>query len=141
MNIQVVALEARKSFNGVAGKPDKAKPTRPFAIRFTDDELAYLRNKVGGLPLGTYCRQELLGSNVDKSRKQRQPKVDQKEIAALLAGLGKSRLPSNLNQLAKAANTGTLDVSEEVEQQLQDAYAAVIAMREALFMALGLRSS
>ncbi len=141
MNIQAIVPEARKSFNGVAGKPDKAKPTRAFAIRFTNDELAYLRDKAGGLPLGTYCRQELLGSNVDKGRKQRQPKVDQKEVAALLAGLGHSKMSSNLNQLAKAANTGTLPLSSEVEEQLQDAYAAVIAMREALFMALGLRSS
>ena len=49
-------------------------------------------------------------------------------------------MPSSPYKKTKAANTGTLDVSEEVEQQLQDAYAAIIAMREALFIALGLRS-
>ena len=61
------------------------------------------------------------------------------KISALLAGLGQSRIPNNLNQLAKAANCGTLETSEHVEKQLEEACAAVLAMREALFIALGLR--
>jgi hypothetical protein len=90
--------------------------------------------------LGAYIRGELLGQTASPRRKQRQPKVDEKQVAALLAGLGASRIPSNLNQLAKHANMGTLDASEDITQQLQDACAAVMAMREALFIALGLRS-
>jgi hypothetical protein len=94
----------------------------------------------GKLPLSTYMRQELLGGHLDKGRRQRQPKVNQKELSALLGALGQSRLSNNLNQLSRAANIGVLDVSPEVEEQLKDAYLAVMAMREALFTALGLRS-
>ncbi len=142
MNKVVMVPDARNSFRGAA-RPKKppAKSTRPFAIRFTEDELAYLREKAGKLPLGTYCRNELLGPKVDKGRGHRQPRVNQKEIAGLLAALGQSRLPSNLNQLARAANIGVIDVSEDVEKQLQEASMAVLAMREALFTALGLRSA
>ncbi len=127
-------------FRQAANRPSKAKTTTPFSIRFTDEERTFLQEKAGCRSLGAYIREQLLGEKAEKRRILRKPKVNEKEIAALLAGLGKSRMPSNLNQLAKAANTGTLDVSGDVEQQLQDAYAAIIAMREALFIALGLRS-
>ena len=70
---------------------------------------------------------------------QRQPTIEQKQYAALLAAMGSSRVSSNLSQLARAANTGTLDVSANVEQQLEDACGAVLEMRKALFMALKLK--
>jgi hypothetical protein len=122
-------------------KASKAKEgTRPFPIRFTETELAYLRERAGNRPVGTYIRNQVLGSSAQDRRKQRQPRLNEKEYAALLAALGQSRLSSNLNQLARAANIGVLDVSPEVEQQLEYAYRAVLAMREALFTALGLKS-
>ena len=54
----------------------------------------------------------------------------------MLAELGKSRLASNLNQLAKAANTGSLPVSPETEQALVQACEDVRRMRHALPAAL-----
>ena len=45
----------------------------------------------------------------------------------------------NLNQLAKSANMGTLDVSQNVELQLQEAYLAILAMRDALITALEIK--
>ena len=134
------ASTARTVFNQISNYRPKSPRTRPIPIRFTESEVAYLRKKAGKLPLSTYMRQELLGpKGKDKDRKQRQPNVNQKEISALLASLGQSRLPSNLNQLAKAVNMGTLDVSRDTEQQLLEASEAVLAMRNALFIALGLK--
>ena len=132
--------DSRNAFRKTANYRKKAPRTRPIPIRFTEDELAYLRERAGKLPLSTYMRQELLGARQDKGRRQRQPKVNQKELSALLGALGHSRLSSNLNQLSRAANIGVLDVSPDVEEQLKDAYLAVMAMREALFTALGMRS-
>ncbi|MFI0377866.1 MAG: hypothetical protein ACH253_17015 [Candidatus Thiodiazotropha sp.] len=90
--------------------------------------------------MGAYIRQRLRGDRAEKRRELRNPQIGQEQYAALLAALGQSRLSSNLNQLAKSANVGTLDVSQDIEQQLQDAYGAVLEMRKALFMALGLKS-
>ncbi len=141
MNNILSALAPKNDFKAAAAPHAPAKEiATPFSIRLTPSEKAYLSQKAGSRPLGAYFREELLGKQADSRRKERKPKIDEKQVAALLAGLGQSRLPSNLNQLAKAANQGTLGTSEEVEQQLQDACEAVLAMREALFIALGLRS-
>ena len=55
----------------------------------------------------------------------------------VLAELGKSRLASKVNQLAKAANMSTLDVTPEVEQQLETACREIQTMRTLLIAALG----
>ena len=124
-------------------KPTKsAKPRRattPVPIRFTESELAYLKRMAGKKPLSTFCREKLLGDKAEKRKAARAPRLDDGQYAALLAALGQSHLSSNLNQLAKHANMGTLDVSEDVETQLQEAYLAVLAMRDALITALGIK--
>ena len=118
--------------------PARKKRPAPFCLRLTPDERAYLKRKAGNRPLGTYIRDQLLGDWAEKRCVQRQPTIEQKQYAALLAAMGSSRVSSNLSQLARAANTGTLDVSANVEQQLEDACGAVLEMRKALFMALKL---
>ena len=135
---QHVRASFRQAADTALPKSSAKRPT-PFSLRLTADERAYLEAKAGNRPLGAYIRAQLLGDRVEKRRELRSPQIGQEQYAALLAALGDSRLSSNLNQLAHHANMGTLDVSEDVQQQLQDAYGAVIAMREALFMALGLK--
>lgn len=126
-------------FKRAAAPSPSPQQASPFSIRFTADERAYLDAKAGNKPLGAYIRDVLLGDYGEKRGSYRKPKTDETQAAAILAERGRSRMPSNLNQLAKAANCGTLDVSEDTEAQLQMACAAVIAMREALFIALGLK--
>ena len=63
-----------------------------------------------------------------------------KDSMSKMAALGQSRLSSNLNQLAKSANSGSLPVSPETEQALVQACEDVRRMRHALLTALGLRS-
>lgn len=127
-------------FNYVSSpKAKKAKETKPFPIRFTMDERAYLEQKAGHRPLGAYCREILLANYAEKRRSFRKPSVSDEQYSSLLAALGESRLSSNLNQLAKHANMGTIDVSDDIEQELHDAYQVILEMRKALFMALGLK--
>ncbi len=57
----------------------------------------------------------------------------------VLSELGRSRLASNMNQLAKAANIETLDFSDSVVRDLQEACRAIAQMREMLVVALGLK--
>ena len=125
--------------SGNAKSIEAQKRPSPFCIRLTPYEKAYLKQLAGNRPLGAYIREQLLGSVAEKRRELRSPQIDQEQYAALLAALGQSRMSSNLNQLAHHANVGTLDVSQDTEQQLQEAYACVLEMRKALFMALGLK--
>ena len=131
-----------ETFREAAAKqpnPKHAKPAAPFSLRLTFEERAYLEEKAGNRPLGAYIRERLLGDRSGKRRRSRKPKLDDQKIALVLADLGRSRLASNLNQLAKAANMGTLDVSSEVERELQTACQAVATMRDILIASLGLK--
>jgi len=120
-------------------KPVQAKMASPFSIRLSVEERAFLEQQAGHQPLGAYIRTQLLGEKAHKRRVLRKPKINEQQVASVLAALGQSRISANLNQLAKHANMGILDISRDVEQELQDACAAIFAMRDVLFMALGQR--
>jgi hypothetical protein len=129
-------------FNETANQSKSAKKKReaPFSLRLTKAEKAYLKQQAGNRSLNAYMREKLLGDKATPRKETRQPGIDDEQYAKLLGMLGDTRYSSNLNQLAKHANMGTLDVSNNTEQQLEDAYMAILAMRDALFMALGLKS-
>jgi len=136
-------MNATKSFNKASGKLNKraigTKPTSPISIRFTVKERAYLDTLAGNQAISSYIREKILGEKAEKRKVLRKPKMEDIQYSTLLASLGQSRLSSNVNQLAKHANMGTLDCSQNIEQQLEDACGAIFAMRDALFMALGHR--
>jgi len=117
----------------------KAKATNPFSIRLSEEERTFLEERAGNRPLGAYIREILLGEHEHKRRAIRRPQIEDTQYSSLLAALGHSNLSSNLNQLARHANVGSLDVSGDIEQQLQDACAAVMIMRKTLLIAMGLK--
>ena len=118
--------------------------TRPFCIRLTDAEKALLSNRAGKMPLGVYIRKMILASGEQaprpRHRKPRTPVKDHEALARVLSALGQSRIANNLNQLAKAVNIGVLPVSPETERDIGEACDAVRAMRNALIVALGLKT-
>ena len=59
-------------------------------------------------------------------------------LTALLAKLGQSKIPNNLNQLAKAVHSGSLVLTPDIEAELREAAADIAAMRAMLVAALGL---
>lgn len=118
-----------------SGKAKKAPP--PFSLRLTFEERAALDRMAGGKPLGAYIRDRLLGERVARRASRRRPKTDDVAMARALSALGQSRLSSNLNQIAKAANMGALPVTPELEDELQAACADIQRMRQALMYALG----
>ncbi|MCE8511054.1 hypothetical protein KBY28_21655, partial [Ruegeria pomeroyi] len=65
------------------------------------------------------------------------PVKDAEALGRVLGALGASRLSSNLNQLAKAVNTGSLPVTPETEADLVAACEEVRALRDDLLRALG----
>jgi hypothetical protein len=126
-----------RRFNKLA-KDQRPKYPPPFSLRFTFDERAKLDMLRGSMPLGRYIREQLLGDDAAPRKKRgRYPVKDQEALGRVLGALGASRLSQNLNQLARASNSGSLPVSHEVEEELRQACADVKAMREELLRALG----
>ncbi|ADM09244.1 hypothetical protein PB2503_05867 [Parvularcula bermudensis HTCC2503] len=127
--------------HGYRNSRPKASP--PFSIRFTDEERSRLDRAAGALSLAAYIRLKLFDDDMPRSRRstkrRRQPSAELAVLSHMLGGLGQSRLASNLNQLAKAANTGTLPLSPEVERELKEACEAVQEMRRDLVAALGVK--
>lgn len=132
-NTQRVFSEAtRKPVRRTAKKPP------PFSLRLNAEERARLEHAAAEMPLGSYIKARLFDGDLTPRRTRgRTPVKDHAALAQVLGMLGNMRLASNLNQLARASNIGTLPLTPEVEEDLSAACAAVIAMRVELMRALG----
>jgi hypothetical protein len=119
----------------------KAKRPAPFSLRLSEDERARLVTEAGGAPLGAYIRAKVLGSAPPvRARRTGMAVADRQALAQVLALLGQSRLSSNLNQLAHAANIGALPLTPETESDLRECLRDVRAIRLLLLLALGLKA-
>ena len=127
----VVPTNLAASF-GAVSNPDLEKKPTPFSLRLTREERARLDALAGVQPLGSFIREQLLGDNAKKRRKARKPRISDQKLSFVLSLLGEQRIASNLNQLARHANMGTLDVDDETIADLQEASAAMIAIRNFL---------
>ncbi|MBT3011752.1 MAG: MobC family plasmid mobilization relaxosome protein [Candidatus Thiodiazotropha sp. (ex Lucina pensylvanica)] len=117
-----------------------SKLASPFSLRLTFKERTILEQAAGNMPLGAYIRSKLLNESEAPRRvrkRTRKPLKDEQALALLLGELGKARIANNLNQLAKAANTGSLPVTPDTEKALQRACDAIQDMRDLLLQALG----
>ena len=112
----------------------------PFSLRLTFEERTSLELEAGNEPLGSYIRSKALSKKGSYKRKRRkQPVKDQQALSEVLGALGKSNLSNNLNQLARAAHTGSLPVTPDIEHQIDNACADIQWMRKELIKALGLK--
>lgn len=118
----------------------KREIARRFTIRLKPSEKALLRERAGDLPISEYIRRRTLGEDAAPRRTLRRPSVDQTGLARVLGALGASRLASNLNQIAKAANQGALPVDEALILELTQACSDIADIRRALMDALGVRA-
>ena len=122
--------------------PPNPPKSAPFSLRLTFEERAALEHAAGNFPLGTYIKLKAFDGRPLQLQGQgmRRPVKDPEALAQILALLGRARLANNLNQLAHAANSGSLPVTPETLAAIQEACAEVVAMRRALLQALGQRS-
>jgi hypothetical protein len=138
------SLRASFQNSSCASSTRRRKRPAPFSLRLTADERARLERDAGETPLAAYIKFRLFNGLPDlasyRPRSGGRPATDTKLIAKLLAVLGEARLSQNLNQLAKHANMGTLEVSKDTEKQLLAACEEVHAMRRDLVAALGLKA-
>lgn len=127
-------------FAAAGGEPPapRRRATPPFSLRLTFEERAQLEAEAGDMPLGAYIRYRLLNMDAAPRRRVKRAVRDRQALAQVLGELGRTRLASNLNQLAKAAHTGSLPVGPDTEAELAEACKAVQDMRRMLMTALGL---
>lgn len=111
----------------------------PFSIRLNEEERDKLHNLAGGLPLGRYIKDAIFNQGARPAASRKPSIVDQKLFAQLLGVIGQSRIASNINQLARAANSGSLPVNQEVVEGLNEAVEAIRWMRDTLIKAIGLK--
>ncbi|MGC1507129.1 plasmid mobilization relaxosome protein MobC [Ketobacter sp.] len=127
----------------MSNTPQNNKHLSPFSMRLNQEERALLESKAGDRPLSAYVRWLLFKDDLPDMPKKRTrgeaTSIDHKALAQLLGALGQSRIASNINQLARAANSGSLPVNQEVLNALKEAVEAVHWMRETLIKALGLK--
>lgn len=134
------AKSSRSEFrraSSITRKPRKKRPA-PISVRLNDQERAALTEAAADMPLGTYIKSKVFDGDL-KPRRTRghHPVKDHKALAQALGLLGNMRLANNLNQLAKAVNIGALPLTPEVEEELMNACAAVLAIRMEIMRALG----
>lgn len=122
-------------------RPDQYPP--PFSMRFTKEERKSLELAAAGRPLAAYIRWLIFKEDMPEMPKKRargeSTSQDHKQLAKLLGALGKSRIANNINQLARAANSGSLPVSEEIIKSLKESVAAINWMRDTLIKGMGIK--
>lgn len=116
------------------------KKATPFSIRLSEDERERLIAAAGGIPLGSYIKATMLDRAPPiRRRASLLPKQDKRTLAKALALFARSRIANNLNQLARAANIGTLPLTPETEADLKEALRLVRRLHALMMDGLGYR--
>ena len=115
---------------------NKLPPLHPLSLRVTFEEKANLEKAAAGMSLSAYMRWKLFDPNSPPKRRGKSPVKGHRALAQLLALLGQTRLANNMNQLAKAANSGSLPFTPETEEAIVTAAREVAEMRALLIKAL-----
>lgn len=116
------------------------KREAPFSLRLTFEERNKLRAAAGDMPLAAYMKSLLFSDDAPVYRTRgKAPVKDHKALAELLACLGASRIANNLNQLAKAANSGSFYFDRETKATINAACGDIKVMRQLLMGALGVQ--
>ena len=117
-------------------KPNKR--ALPFTLRLMPEERAILEHEAAGIPLGEYIRVRALDKNRVKRRARgKHPVKDHQLLAQLLGELGRMRVANNLNQLAKAVNSGSLALTPETTTAILEACADIREIKETIMQCLG----
>lgn len=121
------------------------KRLAPFSLRLSFEERAKLENLAAGESLSSFIKRHVFTEEGQRNaapptKRGKAPVKDHILLGQVLAALGRSRLSQNLNQLAKAVNTGNLPLAYDVERDLKQACGDVHAMRYLLMRALGMNA-
>lgn len=116
----------------MASGSDKRQRNKRFSMRLMDDEFNRIAAKAdkAGLAFTAFMRAAALDGDAGP-RAQRRPPADHKALRQLLGEVG--RIGNNINQIARALNTGEKANLPDLQQALR----AYIDIRNRIFEALG----
>ncbi|MDQ4421221.1 plasmid mobilization relaxosome protein MobC [Sphingobium sp. DEHP117] len=122
---------------------ERVPPTKHISFRVTFAEAAHIKAKAeaASIPVSDHIRSRMLddeNARATPRRRSKNPVKDHKALAQAIGLLGQSRISSNLNQLARAANTGSLPVTPDTEAALLEALDEIHEIRRLLIAALNL---
>lgn len=114
----------------MAGGSDKRQRNRIIPVRVSDEEGARIDEKAdaAGLPAAAFMRAAALGDAGPRAR--RRPPADHVALRQLLGQLG--RVGNNLNQIARALNSG----EDHDAAELREALRGCLDARNAILTAL-----
>ncbi|MEM1341465.1 MAG: hypothetical protein AAGA97_00775 [Pseudomonadota bacterium] len=133
-------LTERFRTESLAPPRKKKKHPAPLSIRLSEDERAQLQSWAGRKPLSTYVKECLFKGRKPRKAANSNPVQDYEALARVLGALGRSGIFRNLDGLAKQAEEGTLDLSDDTIQAIVAACLCVSEMRNDLVRALGLKA-
>lgn len=122
---------------------DRPKRPPPFCLRLTGEQRAHAEQNAAahGMSLGGYIKWRLFDPETPSPRSRGKfPVRDHEALGRILALLGISRIANNLNQLAKAANSGSLVADDTTKAMIEEAVGYLRTIRYLLMRALGIRS-
>lgn len=115
------------------------KRPAPLSLRLTPEDRRQLERDAAGMSLGSYIRWRLFDPDQPPPRQRsKTPIKDHRLLSEVVAKFRQSHIASNLNQLARAANSGSLLLTSEVESELREAIQHVAGLRRLLIAALDL---
>jgi len=116
----------------MASGSEKRQRTKRRSVRFTADEFNRISAKAdkSGFGFAAYIRAAALDGDAGP-RAQRRPPADHKALREILGHIG--RIGNNLNQIARALNSGDKASLPELDGALR----AYLDIRTAIFDALG----
>ena len=121
-------------------QPSSRRPA-PLSLRLTPEERLRLERDSVGQSLAAYIKSRLFEGTVTPVRTRGKfPVKDHAALSAVLGKLGQSRIANNLNQIARAAHLGSLDLTPDLEAELREACAHIAAIRSMLVEALCLEA-
>lgn len=116
------------------------KREAPFSLRLSFEERVRLQRAAGDLSISAYIKSLLFADDAPVHRARgKTPVKDHRALAEVLACLGATRIANNLNQLAKAANSGSIYLDRETKAQIEAASNDIRVMRQLLMQALGMQ--
>lgn len=123
----------------------KSKGPPPVSVRLSQAEYDRLKHDAGTLSMAAYIRLTLFGEaqislhRKPYTRKKISPSSELVMIGKMLGGLGQSEIAASLSDIAKAAHSGALPVTPEIETEIRAACGAVQDMAAHLISALGVK--
>ncbi len=119
--------------------PQAKKYYRTYQIRFSQEERQKLEKWANGRPIAAYIKDVLFVEERKPERTHGLIIEDRKLFGKALGFLGKSRLANNINQLAKAANSGSLPLDDETKAAILKSANSILWLRRTFMRAMGLK--